>query len=173
MFYILTHTSGKWEQVEATLLQRARSWIQDLSVSAHLWWAQVSRNLLAWGAGVRGLFTHLADTVLLTPVVTKLYRSISTFRDAAIGPPSYHSHVQVQVWGPSVAQWAKALLSWCLGSSGFTPLWSRFGAGTGHGPYVWTFVSWVGGFLWVLRFPPPVKLTFHHHHRLVMTLVRR
>ena len=22
----------------------------------------------------------------------------------------------------------------------------------------------VGGFLWVLRFPPPVKLTFHYHH---------
>ena len=31
-------------------------------------------------------------------------------------------------------------------------------------------VCQVGGFLRVLRFPPPVKLTFHHHHRLNMTL---
>ena len=31
-------------------------------------------------------------------------------------------------------------------------------------------VCQVGGFLRVLRFPPPVKLIFHHHHRLNMTL---
>ena len=32
-------------------------------------------------------------------------------------------------------------------------------------------LPYVVGFLRILRFPPPGKLTFHHHHRLDMTLV--
>ena len=55
------------------------------------------------------------------------------------------------IMGASVAEWAKALLSWRLRSPGFTPLWPRFGTGTGHGPYVWKFHQLLAIDWW---FPP-------------------
>ena len=40
---------------------------------------------------------------------------------------------------------------------------------------IWYGTNWLPHdsdcFLRVLRFPPPVKLTFHHHHHLDMTLM--
>ena len=59
--------------------------------------------------------------------------------------------------GRSVAEWAKALLPEHLRSPGFIPLRPAFGIGTGHRPYVWKFVSYLVGFLRVLRFPPPMN----------------
>ena len=63
--------------------------------------------------------------------------------------------------------------------TGFTPL--RPGVGTSHGRYGYKFSSvtflGIGGLLWVLRFPPPVKLTCSvssfHRRDITKDLCRR
>ena len=79
-------------------------------------------------------------------------------------PPSVVIFLTRRRWqGSTVAEWDKALVSGQLRSRGFTPLQPGFSTGTGQRPF---FVNLPQGrgFLWVLRFPPPMKLTFHHHH---------